>query len=122
MPLHDAQRRVQRDSGGIITGGSAGTPGWAWRTGGFNDESTEAMAVLGAKGWIKAGRGNEFYLVGRARRWRVNCHNEFECSCPLEHFDRWANSRVAQMDAPPKTEAAFLAAISMLREQSKDAR
>jgi hypothetical protein len=70
----------------------------------------------------KRGRGNKFYLVGRARRWRVNCHNEFECSCPLEHFDRWANSRGAQMDAPPKTEEAFLAAVLTLREQSKDAR
>ena len=52
----------------------------------------------------------------------MNCNNEFECSCPLEHFDRWANSRGAKMDAPPKTEAAFIAAVAILREQSKDAR
>ena len=70
----------------------------------------------------RRGRGNKLYLVGRARRWRVNCNNEFECSCPLEHFDRWANSRGAKMDAPPKTEAAFIAAVAILREQSKDAR
>ena len=70
----------------------------------------------------KRGRGNEFYLVGRARRWRVNCHNEFECSCPTKYFDKWSNSRGAKMDAPPKTEAAFLTAVAMLREQSKDAR
>jgi hypothetical protein len=50
------------------------------------------------------GRGNGFYLVGRGRRWRVNMHNVFECSCPLDHFDRWANSRGAQVDALPKTE------------------
>jgi hypothetical protein len=70
----------------------------------------------------KRGQGNQYYLVGRGRRWRVNCYNEFECSCPTEHFDRWANSCGAQMDTPPKTEAEFLAAVAMLREQSKDAR
>jgi|694.fasta_scaffold03608_31 hypothetical protein len=70
----------------------------------------------------KRGRGNKLYLVGRSRRWRVNCHNEFECSCPLEHFDRWANSRGAQLGGTPKTEAEFLASVRELRERSKDAR
>jgi hypothetical protein len=67
----------------------------------------------------KRGRGNEFYLIGRARRWRMNCHGVFECSCPLVHFDRWGNSCGAELQTPPKTEAEFLAAVIMLREQSK---
>lgn len=73
----------------------------------------------GLKPERRRGRGNKLYLVGRARRWRVNCHNDFECSCPLEHFDRWANSRGARMDSLPKTEAEFLAAVAMLRADSQ---
>lgn len=70
------------------------------------------------------GRGIEgaYYLVGRGRRWRVNSRAIFECSCPLEYFDRWANSRGAAMEGIPKTEAEFLRDVETLIEQSKDAR
>lgn len=69
------------------------------------------------------GRGQKgaSYLAGRGRRWRVNCHGDFECSCPTEHFDRWANSRGAEMHGIPTTEAAFLAAVRDLHERSKEA-
>ena len=70
----------------------------------------------------RRGRFSGFYLVGRGRRWRVNCYGEFECSCPTEHFDRWANSRGEAMDTIPKTESEFLAAVWMMRDLSKDAR
>lgn len=68
------------------------------------------------------GRGNQHthYLIGRGRYWRVNCNGIFECSCPTQHFDRWANSRGAQMTGIPTTEAEFLEAVRELREKSKD--
>lgn len=70
------------------------------------------------------GRGQQstHYLIGRGRRWRVNCHGIFECSCPTQYFDRWANSRGAEMAGVPTTEGAFLAAVRDLRERSKDVR
>jgi len=68
------------------------------------------------------GRQSTNYLVGRGRRWRVNCFGDFQCSCPIEHFDRWANSLGAEMDGMPKTEAEFLAAVRNLRELSVNAR
>ena len=66
---HNVQ--VQRDSGGIIAGGSAGTTGWAWRTGGnmsfadwrkrtttfdrYLSSGYHAMAELVAKAAYRAG-------------------------------------------------------------------
>lgn len=70
----------------------------------------------------RRGSHRGFYLVGRDRNWRVNCHGDFECSCPTEHFDRWANSRGAVMPGVPRTETEFLAAVRALHEQSRDAR
>lgn len=70
----------------------------------------------------RRGSGNGYYLVGRGRRWRVDCHGDFECSCPTDHFDRWANSRGAQRRGVPQTQAHFLAAVRELRDASKDAR
>lgn len=67
------------------------------------------------------GRYNEYHLVGRARHWRVNSSEEFECSCQLKHFDRWANSRGAVVNFVPKTEAEFIATVKLLHEQSKNA-
>ena len=71
------------------------------------------------------GRGRQgiFHLVGRGRRWRVNVHGVFESSCPTQYFDRWANSRGAELASGiPLNEAKFLAAVKLLREQSKDSR
>lgn len=62
------------------------------------------------------------YLRGRDRNWRVNCDGVFECSCPLEYFDRWANSRGANMFGFPKTEREFISAVNILIESSRDAR
>lgn len=63
-----------------------------------------------------------FYMRGRGRNWRVNVHGEFECSCPLAYFDRWANSFGASLDSIPKTRAQFLAAVHRLHAESMDAR
>jgi hypothetical protein len=37
-------------------------------------------------------RWGKFYLKGKGRFWRVNCHGEFQSSESYETFDRWANS------------------------------
>lgn len=68
------------------------------------------------------GKERNCYLIGRGRRWRVNCYGIFECSCPTEYFDRWANSRGAEMIGVPTTEADFLHAVKRLRDESKDKR
>lgn len=60
------------------------------------------------------GAGNGFYMTGRGRRWRVNCNGQFQCSCLIEDFDRWANSRGAEVDGIPQTEKQFLEAVSKL--------
>jgi len=59
---------------------------------------------------------------GRNRNWRVDASGNFECSCPLEYFDRWANSRGAAMVGIPATEADFIRTVNLLIEKSKDAR
>jgi len=71
-----------------------------------------------------AGRGfyGQHYMIGRDRRWRVNCYGQFECSCPLEYFDRWANSSGGQMDGIPKTEVEFIVAVNLLIAESEDKR
>ena len=71
--------------------------------------------------WGRGKQGRN-YLIGRGRRWRVDCNGVFECSCPTQYFDRWANSRGAEMDCVPKTQAEFLLAVKKLRELSIDAR
>lgn len=63
-----------------------------------------------------------FYLIGRGRRWRVNCNGDFECSCPTQFFDRWANSRGAIMSGIPRTQKEFISAVVELREASKNER
>ena len=71
-----------------------------------------------------AGRGVRagYYLKGRGRHWRFNSEGDFECSCPTEHFDRWANSRGAGMHGIPYSEKEFLARVEELRELSANAR
>ncbi len=68
------------------------------------------------------GRFRGHYLRGRNREWRVNCFGFFEASCPRQHFDRWANSRGAEVRALPKTEAEFLDTVQRLFEASASAR
>jgi len=60
-----------------------------------------------------------FRLEHHNRYWRVNASGNFECSCPLEHFDRWANSTGARWEGVPQTEAEFLRAVEQLIEESK---
>jgi len=72
-------------------------------------------------GWRSRGLRYALYLKGKSRHWRVNCHGIFECSCPLPHFDRWANSRGAAADTFPQNEKEFLAIVKELHEQSRDA-
>jgi hypothetical protein len=55
-------------------------------------------------------------LYGLDRVWRVNCDNIFECSCPVEYFDRWANSRGSEWNGIPQTEKEFLNAVKILVE------
>lgn len=62
-----------------------------------------------------------FTLVGRNRVWRVNCDAKFECSCPSEHFDRWANSRGSAEYDIPKTKQEFLDLVKKLYIESKEA-
>ena len=84
------------------------------------------------KYWVKkaglkfygSGRGywDKFYFTGRNRNWRV-CSQEtdpvLECSCPNEHFDRWANSYGSCVFIP-KTEEAFMNSINFLIGGTKD--
>jgi hypothetical protein len=60
------------------------------------------------------------YFVGHNRVWRVNMFGVFECSCPLEYFDRWANSRGADNNSLPRSEAEFLATVASLIYRSRD--
>lgn len=69
---------------------------------------------------IRRHRG--FHLRGRGRNWRVNCFGFFEASCPLEHFDRWANSRGAEVHRLPRTRAEFLDIVKRLHAASASAR
>lgn len=61
------------------------------------------------------GRQGQYYLVGRNRRWRVNAYGDFECSVPLERFDRWENSSSGwSHDGVPKNKDEFLRAVNSL--------
>lgn len=83
------------------------------------------------KHWLKAAHLTDmsnrssysgWIIKGRDRHWRVNCNGVFECSCPLEHFDRWANSRGAESDHIPTSKADFLKTVNALLVESKDKR
>jgi len=51
-----------------------------------------------------------YHLIGRGRRWRVNCHQKFQISCPIAEFDRWANSLEYETEIP-KSESEFREAV-----------
>ncbi len=57
---------------------------------------------------------------GHGRHWRINNLKEFECSCPAEHFDRWANSRGAIWPRVPDTQSEFDLAVKTMIDESKD--
>lgn len=66
-----------------------------------------------------------FYLYGRNRWWRVRTDPEtgapvLQVSCPIERFDRWANSSSLWMPLP-RTRDQFLMTIDSLRHVSADA-
>lgn len=65
---------------------------------------------------------DKFFLTGRDRCWRINDKDIFECSCPIEHFDRWANSRGAEWIGIPKDEKEFLDAVKVLIDESRNAK
>jgi hypothetical protein len=69
------------------------------------------------------GRGlrSGFYLQGKNRNWRVTCHGDFEVSCPLEHFDRWANSSGGYSDFFPTNEKEFKQLVKQMHAASVDA-
>ena len=51
-----------------------------------------------------------FYLKGRGRVWRVNCHGQFERGDRLQEFDRWALCDSVKQPLP-KTKQEFAAAV-----------
>lgn len=69
-----------------------------------------------------SGRGlrTGFYLRGRGRNWRVTYNGNFEASCLLEDFDRWANSHSAYADSFPTNEKEFLETVKQLIAASFD--
>ncbi len=58
-----------------------------------------------------------FYLEGRGRYWRVNCHGMLDVSCPRVDFDRWALSHRASLPCPVTCERDFLATVQQLLDQ-----
>lgn len=61
-----------------------------------------------------------FYIKGRDRHFRINCFGEFQCSVPLEHFDRWSNSVGYTYPTIPQTEKEFNWVVKHMIEQTKD--
>lgn len=64
------------------------------------------------------------YFIGNDRVWRFTIDENtntywFQVSCPLEHFDRWANS-AGETITMPETKEEFDKAIQSLLQSSKD--
>lgn len=59
-------------------------------------------------------RGHHYY-IGHGRRWRLNCHGEWQISC--RDFDRWANSVEATVPLP-RYEQEFLAVVAHMRSNA----
>ena len=60
------------------------------------------------------------HFSGRNRLFRINCFGEFQCSVPLEHFDRWGNSVGCTYPTIPQTEGEFKWVVKHMIEQTKD--
>lgn len=54
-----------------------------------------------------------FYLRGKGRHWRVNCHSMLQRGDTYEDFDRWALCDIREIQMP-RNKAQFLHAISEL--------
>ena len=54
-----------------------------------------------------------YYLVGRGRVWRVNCHWQLQCGDTYADFDRWALCDINE--APlPNNKANFVSTVKSL--------
>lgn len=72
------------------------------------------LAGLRPEGGHGQGNWRWVYLIGRGRRWRLNCYNQFQMSVPLKEFDRWANSVAAFYARCPQTEREFLTVVNTM--------
>jgi len=54
-----------------------------------------------------------YYLRGRGRHWRVNCHGQFECGDTYAEFDRWALCDIRRLPLP-LTKAGFVISVKAL--------
>jgi len=61
-----------------------------------------------------------FYLQGRGREWRVNCHNMLQCGDTYDEFDRWALCSPIFEVPLPKTKAEFITAVQTLTKLHKE--
>ena len=62
-----------------------------------------------------------FYLKGRGRHWRLNCHEMFECGDTYDEFDRWARCKIESV-LMPKTRAEFRTVVKHLLELQKESK
>ena len=65
-------------------------------------------------------RYGKTHLSGHNRLFRVNRYGEFQCSVPLEHFDRWSNSLGYTYPMIPKTFKEFQWVVTTMIEQTRD--
>lgn len=70
-------------------------------------------------GYFRTHFGN-LYFSGKGRHFRINRFDEFQCSVPIEHFDRWANSTGYTYPMIPKTEKEFRWVVKTMIEQTRD--
>lgn len=84
------------------------------------------------KHWInKAGLGGfstkdfrnyngKYYFTGKNRYFRVNRLGEFQCSVPIQHWDKWGNSVGITYPYIPRSEKEFLYVVKWMIEQTKE--
>lgn len=84
------------------------------------------------KHWMKQMRVNKYdseyrrthygktHFCGRNRLFRINRFGEFQCSIPLEHFDRWSNSVGYTYPSIPQTGQEFEWVVKHMIEQTQD--
>lgn len=75
-----------------------------------------------SRSWREVFSTHPPYFIGKDRVWRFGLTDNaywFQVSCPLEHFDRWANS-AGETIPLPKTKQEFNKAIQSLLLSSKD--
>ena len=70
--------------------------------------------LAGLKPYTIRGWHSNFGFIGRGRHWRVNRFGEFQSSCNLKDFDRWANSTLNTYNGIPQTQAEFFNAVTYL--------